>query len=68
MLSGWCGANRFEHGEVTRHDPVDVRAYSNQRSDARLDSTVMTRYGTQDGAKRGYNPVKRGRATTPKNS
>jgi hypothetical protein len=36
MLSGWCGANRFEHGEVTRHDPVDVRAYSNQRSDARF--------------------------------
>ena len=22
MLSIWCGANRFEHGEVTRHDPV----------------------------------------------
>lgn len=22
MLSVWCGANRFEHGEVTRHDPV----------------------------------------------
>lgn len=21
MLSVWCGANRFEHGEVTRHDP-----------------------------------------------
>ena len=26
-----------------------------------LDSTVMTRYGTQDGAARGYNPAKRGR-------
>lgn len=22
MLSIWCGANRFEHGEVTRLDPV----------------------------------------------
>ncbi|MHB8471805.1 MAG: hypothetical protein ACYDC8_02915 [Gammaproteobacteria bacterium] len=22
MLSVWCSANRFEHGEVTRHDPV----------------------------------------------
>ena len=20
MLSVWCGANRFEHGEVTRHE------------------------------------------------
>ena len=26
-----------------------------------LDSTVMTRYGTQQGAARGYNPAKRGR-------
>ena len=22
MFSVWCGANRFEHGEVTRCDPV----------------------------------------------
>ncbi|SEM97168.1 transposase [Nitrosomonas marina] len=22
MVSVWCGANRFEHSEVTRHDPV----------------------------------------------
>jgi hypothetical protein len=28
-----------------------------------LDSTVMTRYGTQEGAKVGYNPQKRGRAS-----
>ena len=28
-----------------------------------LDSTVMTRYGTQEGAMRGYNPAKRGRAS-----
>ncbi len=27
------------------------------------DSTVMTRYGTQEGAKKGYNPQKRGRAS-----
>lgn len=27
----------------------------------RFDSTVLTRYGNQDGAKRGYNPTKRGR-------
>lgn len=26
-----------------------------------LDSTVMTRYGTQEGARRGYNPAKPGR-------
>jgi hypothetical protein len=28
-----------------------------------FDSTVMTRYGDQEGAKRGYNPTKRGRAS-----
>ena len=28
-----------------------------------LDSTVMTRYGAQDGAVKGYNPAKRGRAS-----
>jgi hypothetical protein len=22
MLSVWCGATRFEHSEVPRHDPV----------------------------------------------
>ena len=27
----------------------------------RFDSTVITRYGNQDGAKKGYNPTKRGR-------
>ena len=27
-----------------------------------LDSTVMTRYGAQEGAVKGYNPSKRGRA------
>ena len=101
MLSVWCGANRFEHGEVTRHDPVLKRLFgfarmANFKAIMRLfgkftqglndsvmdnlyrwlfgkitingvtldqDSTVMTRYGTQDGAVRGYNPAKRGRAS-----
>ncbi len=30
-----------------------------------LDSTVMTRYGQQEGATRGYNPSKRGRTSPP---
>ena len=101
MLSVWCGANRFEHGEVTRHDPVLKHVFGFQRManfkavmrlfkkfsqstnesvmDALyqwmfnqiningitldLDSTVMTRYGSQEGAARGYNPAKRGRAS-----
>ena len=101
MLSVWCGANRFEHGEVTRHDPVLKRLFgfrrmANFKAVMRLfnkftqgtnesvmdslyrwmfgqvaingialdlDSTVMTRYGTQEGAARGYNPAKRGRAS-----
>ncbi len=29
----------------------------------RFDSTVITRYGEQEGAKRGYNPTKKGRAS-----
>lgn len=99
MLSVWCGANRFEHGEVTRHDPVLQRLYGfkrmanfkavmrlfrkfSQEDNDRvanvlyrwlferlaidtitldLDSTVMTRYGQQEGAARGYNPAKHGR-------
>jgi hypothetical protein len=101
MLSVWCGANRFEHGEVTRHDPVLGRVFgfdrmANFKAVMRLfrkfdlgcsesvmdglyrwlfdqiaingvtldlDSTVMTRYGSQEGAARGYNPSKRGRAS-----
>jgi hypothetical protein len=101
MLSVWCGANRFEHGEVTRHDPVLSRLFgftrmANFKAVMRLfrrftqqtnesvmdslyqwmfgqiavngvtldlDSTVMTRYGAQDGAARGYHPAKRGRAS-----
>lgn len=101
MLSVWCGATRFEHGEVTRHDPVLKRVFgftrmANFKAIIRLfrrftqhthesvmdalsqwmfghlaitglpldlDATVMTRYGAQDGAARGYNPAKRGRAS-----
>lgn len=101
MLSVWCGANRFEHGEVTRHDPVLKRIFgfarmANFKAVMRLfrrftpgsnegvmdhlyrwlfgniaidgltldlDSTVMTRYGYQQGAAKGYNPAKRGRVS-----
>ena len=31
LLSVWCGANRFEHGEVTRHDPVLKRLFGFKR-------------------------------------
>ncbi len=31
MLSVWCGANRFEHDEVTRHDPVLKRLFGFKR-------------------------------------
>ena len=99
MLSVWCGANRFEHGEVTRHDPVIgelfgftqmanfkaiirlFRRFTNHHNETvfdnlyqwqfnnlalqnitlDLDSTVMTRYGHQEGAAKGYNPRKPGR-------
>ncbi len=99
MVSVWCGANRFEHLEVSRFDDVlrqifgyrkmaGHKAYQryfqkftiaiNQRIFTRLcqwffnrvkldnytldvDSTVLTRYGTQQGARRGYNPQKPGR-------
>jgi len=99
IVSIWCGANRFLHTEVTRHDldPKDIfdwkmvpgqdtfkRFFSkfNQGMTHRVsdyffgwlfsrlqfdnfvldcDSSVVTRYGDQQGAKKGYNPGKRGR-------
>lgn len=99
MIGVWCGANRFEHGEVTRHDRVLqrlfgfaqmanfkavirlFRKFDQRRNDLvfgqlygwlfgqlhldcltlDLDSTVMTRYGMQEGAAKGYNPAKPGR-------
>ena len=98
-VSIWCGANRFEHLEVTRQDKVlqDLFGWktmaghkafaryfkkftqaTNQQVFGRLfkwffqqltfdrytldlDSTILTRYGEQEGAKRGYNPSKPGR-------
>jgi hypothetical protein len=99
MVSIWCGANRFEHLEVSRFDDVLRRIFGfkkmaghkayqryfqkftiaiNQRVFTKLsqwffnqirldnytldvDSTVLTRYGTQQGAAKGYNPQKPGR-------
>jgi len=101
ITSIWCGANRFLHTEVTRHDAAlgkifdwetppgqDVykRFFSKftqaknlrmseyfysfifdnfkfDRFTLDIDSSVMTRYGTQEGAKKGYNPAKKGRAS-----
>ncbi len=99
ITSIWCGANRFLHTEVTRHDSAlgkifdwkdtpgqdtykrffskftqtknlqvsqyfyswifDNFKFDNFTLD--IDSSVMTRYGVQDGAKKGYNPNKKGR-------
>jgi hypothetical protein len=101
ITSIWCGANRFLHTEVTRHDTTLGKIFewkntpgqdtykrffskftqaTNQKvSDyfyswffknvkfdnftLDVDSSVMTRYGEQEGAKKGYNPSKRGRAS-----
>ena len=99
IASVWCGANRFLHTEVTRHDAVLGKIFdwkhtpgqdtykrffskftqaTNQKvSDCfypwifdnfqfdnftiDFDSSVMTRYGTQECSKKGYNPSKKGR-------
>lgn len=99
ITSVWCGANRFLHTEVTRHDTALGRIFdwkntpgqdtykrffgkftqaTNQKVSDHLyswifnnfnfdnftldiDSSVMTRYGEQEGAKKGYNPSKKGR-------
>ena len=99
ITSIWCGANRFMHTEVTRHDTALGKIFDwketpaqdtykiffskfnqaiNQKVSDRfyswifdnfkfnnftldIDSSVMTRYGVQEGAKKGYNPVKKGR-------
>ncbi|UKJ06955.1 IS1380 family transposase [Solitalea lacus] len=100
MVSVWCGANRFLHTEVTRHDAALAKIFEwrrtpgqdthkrffakfnqamNQRVSCQLyswlfeqvpfdnytldcDSSILTRYGTaQQGACKGYNPVKPGR-------
>lgn len=101
ITSIWCGANRFLHTEVTRHDAAlgkifewkntpgqdtykrffskftqttnqkvsnyfyswffENIAFDNFTLD--IDSSVMTRYGEQEGAKKGYNQSKKGRAS-----
>jgi hypothetical protein len=99
LVSIWCGANKFLHTEVTRHDRAlcnifgwgqmpgndtfkrffrkfsqadshrvnkyfyhwvfDNLRFDNYTLDC--DSTILTRYGNQEGALRGYNPHKPGR-------
>lgn len=99
LVSIWCGANRFMHTEITRHDQALKKIFgwlqapaqdvykryfskftqtTNQRisdyfyswlfDNVRFDnytldcdSSVLTRYGEQEGSKRGYNPHKPGR-------
>lgn len=101
ITSIWCGANRFMHTEVTRHDVALGRIFDwketpaqdtykrffskfNQATNQKvsdqfyswifdnfkfdnftldIDSSVMTRYGQQEGAGKGYNPAKKGRAS-----
>lgn len=99
IVSIWCGANRFLHTEVTRHDSALSKIFNWKRTPGQdtykrffnkftqatnqrvsdyfyswifdnvtfnnftldCDSSVMTRYGSQQGSKKGYNPAKRGR-------
>jgi len=101
ITSIWCGANRFLHTEVTRHDAALGKIFGWQRTPGQdtykrffgkfnqstnlavsdyfyswifdnfkfdnftldIDSSVMTRYGQQEGAKKGYNPKKKGRSS-----
>lgn len=99
ITSIWCGANKFLHTEVTRHDTAlgkifdwkntpgqdTYKRFFSKFTQAKnhavsqyfytwifdnfkfdnftldIDSSVMTRYGVQGGAKKGYNPNKKGR-------
>lgn len=101
LVSVWCGANRFMHTEVTRHDAALKKIFEWEQSPAQdtfkryfskftqvinqkvsdhfftwlfdnvefdnftmdCDSSVLTRYGEQEGARRGYNPHKPGRVS-----
>lgn len=101
LVSVWCGANRFLHTEVTRHDRALTRIFGWERAPGNdtykryfakftqrmnqnvfdhfyrwffsqlrfdrftldLDSSILTRYGQQEGAVKGYNPHKPGRAS-----
>lgn len=99
ITSVWCGANRFLHTEVTRHDTALGKVFDwavtpgqdaykrffnkfdqvkNQNTSdyfyswifdnfkfdnftLDIDSSIITRYGSTDGSKKGYNPSKKGR-------
>lgn len=101
ITSIWCGASKFMHTEVTRHDKALGKIFDWEETPGQdaykrffgkftqamnhrvgeyfyswifdnfkfdnftldIDSSVMTRYGEQDGAKKGYNPSKKGRAS-----
>ncbi|MEY2829595.1 MAG: hypothetical protein RIQ33_1453 [Bacteroidota bacterium] len=101
ITSIWCGATRFLHTEVTRHDKALATIFDwneapaqdaykrffnkfNQTTNQKVgdyfyswvfdnfkfdnftldvDSSILTRYGAQEGAKRGYNPNKKGRSS-----
>jgi len=58
---------RFKQGEIERFFPPLWRRLLGQLPPRRctldLDSTVFQRFGTQEGAARGYNPSRRGGAT-----
>lgn len=62
----WNNFNTYQFSEKMRDYFVKIALnivhQSNVKSDSlRFDSTVMTRYGKQEGAMRGYNPRKKGR-------
>lgn len=101
MAGIWCGANRFLHTEIVRHDTALGKIFGWKRTPGQdtykrffskftqamnqrvsdyfyswmfkqvnfdnftldCDSSVLTRYGKQEGSKRGYNPHKPGRAS-----
>ena len=101
IASVWCGANRFEHTEVTRQDQVIRQIWGfkrmaghkafqrffqkfNQATNQQVftqwyqwffnhlqfdnftldvDSSVHTKYGNQQGVKKGYNSQKPGRGS-----
>jgi hypothetical protein len=51
-------------GEAARHCALTIMGWEGIGEDTlNLDSSVLIRYGNQQGAKRGYNPKKRGRAS-----
>ena len=99
LVGIWCGANCFEHLEVTRHDQAIAEIFDwekmpghrafkryfqkfDQATNHRVftslyqwffnnlhfdnytldfDSSILTRYGDQQGSSKGYNPKKPGR-------